>query len=35
MREGGEKKHLGKKNKPIFGKANEGVQIKKNTFDLF
>ena len=30
MREGGKKKHLGKKNiPPIFGKVNEGDQIKK------
>ena len=31
MREGGKKKHLGKKNIPsIFGKVNAGDQIKKN-----
>ena len=31
MREGSKKKHLGKKNiPPIFGKVNEGDQIKKN-----
>ena len=35
MREGGKKKHLGKKNiPPIFGKVNEGDQIKK-TLDKF
>ena len=35
MREGGEKKQLGKKNiEPIFGKVNKGAQIKK-TFDKF
>ena len=34
MRKGG-KKHLGKKNiEPIFGKVNEGAQMKK-TFDKF
>ena len=31
MREGSKKNHLGKKNMPpIFGKVNEGDQIKKN-----
>ena len=35
MREGGKKKHLGKKNiEPIFEKVNEGDQIKK-TLDTF
>ena len=35
MRGGAEKKHLRKKNiEPIFGKVNEGDQIKK-TLDLF
>ena len=35
MREGDEKKHLGKKNIPsIFEKVNEGEQIKK-TLDKF
>ena len=35
MREGGKKKHLRKNNiEPIFGKVNEGDQIKK-TLDKF
>ena len=35
MREGGKKKHLRKKNvEPIFGKVNEGDEIKK-TLDRF
>ena len=35
MRQGGKKKHLRKKNiQPIFGKVNEGDQIKK-TLDKF
>ena len=35
MREGGEKEHLRRKNiEPIFGKVNEGDQIKK-TLDTF
>ena len=35
MREGGKKKHLGENNiEPIFGKVNEGDQIKK-TLDKF
>ena len=35
MREGGKKKHLRKKNiKPIFGKVNEGNEIKKHLIYL-
>ena len=35
MREGGIKKNIKKKNiQPIFGKVNEGNEIKK-TFDIF
>ena len=35
MRKGGEKKHFEKKNiEPIFGKVNEGDEIKK-TLDKF
>ena len=33
---GGKKKHLGKTNiKPIFGRVNEGDQIKKKTLVTF
>ena len=34
IREGGKKKHLRKNIEPIFGKVNEGAQIKE-TFDKF
>ena len=35
MREGGKKKHLRKKNiEPIFGKVNEGDEIKKHRINF-